>query len=230
MRLAVEQLNGEVLELDVTPETKIREVKRQIKAMHIWESKVSRRTTVVEIIVGDKKGTNDETMEELGVSSESKVAAVFRQNLAVCRDKSGLGPELDPDTLVVVEIPFGDTEIASEAFFWCERVAKVIIPSSVTEIGARAFAGCAALVAVNVPDSVTRIGDEAFNACGNWLTLNAPARLLCPAIGRVYRMVAKECGCRDCVGSWFARGWVCPMQHLSQLALSQASSELQESV
>ena len=146
MQISVELLNGEMLDLEVTPETTMREVKRRIKETQTWEDDVSRDTTVVELIIGDKKVPNDETVEEVGLSEGSKLAAVFRLNMAQCSSSSGFGPDLDPEALVAVEIPDSETEIGSDAFFCCERVARVVIPSSVTNIRSYAFSGCSSLV------------------------------------------------------------------------------------
>ena len=174
MRILAEQLNGETFELEVTAEMTMREVKRLIKSMHKWEDELSRDTTVVDLIIGDKKVTNEETVEELGLCEDSKVTVVFRKNMVQCSHQSGFGPDLDPDVLVIVEIPDSETEIKPWAFRNCRRLAKVIIPSSVTQIGYLAFHGCSALAVVNIPDSVTQITDYAFAFCSSLLTINIP--------------------------------------------------------
>ena len=202
------------MELDVTPDTTVREVKEQLKGMHTWEDELSCDATVVELFFGEKKVTNEEKVEELGLCEDSKVAVVFKKNVVQCSNMSGFGPDLDPDALVIVEIPDSATEIEGWAFGDCIRVAKVIIPSSVTQIGQGAFSGCSSLAAVNIPDSVTWIGRAAFYRCTSLvsmtipdsvteieggafdscpqLTLTAPARLLGPEVGQVSKMVAKE--------------------------------------
>ena len=173
MRISVEQLNGETLDLEVTAEMTMRAVKEQLKRMHTWEDEPSRDTTVVELIIEDKKVVNEETVEEVGLCDHSKVSAVFKKNVVQCCNKSGFGRDLDP-ALVVVEIPDSATEIEAEAFKDCMRVAKVIIPSSVTQIGNGAFRGCSSLVAVNIPDSITHIGAQAFANCSSLLSVNIP--------------------------------------------------------
>ena len=235
MRILVEQLNGKTLDLEVTAEMTIRAVKEQLKGLHKWEDELSRDTTVVELIMGDKKVMNVDTVEELGLCHGSKVTAVFKKNVVQCSNMSGFGPDLDPEALVVVEIPDSVTEIEAEAFADCKRVAKVIIPSSVTQIGNGAFAHCRSLVSVHIPDSVTQIGVCAFYGCAslvsmaipdsvtdseptafancNQLTLTAPARLLELELSDVYKKVAKECGCGRCNWEWFLKGWVCPVHH-----------------
>ena len=174
MRILVQQLNGETFELEITPEMTMRAVKEQLKRMHKWEDELSRDTTLVEMILGDRKVMNDETVEELGLCDGSKVTVVFRKNVVQCSNKGGLGPNLDPDALVIVEIPDLETEIKAWAFEDCAGVAKVIIPSTVTRIGDAAFNGCRALAAINIPDTVTQIGGGAFAGCSALAAVNIP--------------------------------------------------------
>ena len=163
MRILVEQLNGDTLDLEVTAEMTMSVVKEKLKGMRTWEDELSRRTALVELIVGDKKVINEETVEELGLCEDSKVAVVFRNNVVQCSNKRGLDPNLDRG--VIVEIPDSETVIEANAFQGCCRIAKVIIPSSVTRIGDDAFRDCRSLVSVNIPDSVTRIAKGAFFGC-----------------------------------------------------------------
>ena len=174
MRIVVEQLNGKTLDLEVTAEMTIRAVKEQLKRMHTWEDELSRDATVVEVILGDRQVKNDETVQELGIGSDSKVTVVFKKNVVQCSNKSGFDPDLDPEALVIVEIPDSVTEIEAVAFADCERIAKVIIPSHVTSIGDGAFCGCSSLVAVNIPDSVMLIGGLAFAGCSSLRAVNIP--------------------------------------------------------
>ena len=174
MRILLEQLNRETFELEVTGEMTMRDVKMQIKRVHKWEDEMSRNTTLVEVILGDKKVTNEETVDELGICEGSKVSLVFRKNKVKRSDKGGLGPDLDPEALVIVEIPDSETEIKALAFSDCRQVAKVIIPSSVTQIGGHAFRGCSSLKAIDIPDSATQIGDQAFSNCRSLAAINIP--------------------------------------------------------
>ena len=52
MELSCMQLNGEVMLLEVTPETTGRELKRRIKARQLFDE-LKRLTTRVDLIVGD---------------------------------------------------------------------------------------------------------------------------------------------------------------------------------
>ena len=59
----------------------------------------------------------------------------------------------------------GTQVIASDAFFWCDRLASVNIPNSVICIGDSAFDSCSKLTSVTIPNSVTHIGYSAFEDC-----------------------------------------------------------------
>ena len=174
MRILVEHLNGETFELEVTAEMSMRALKEQLKRVRTWEDEFSRDTTVVEVILGGRKLMNEETVEELGLCDGLKVTVVFRKNVVQCSNKGGLGLDLDPEALVIVEIPDSETEIQAWAFLDCDQVAKVIIPSTVTRIGDAAFNGCWALAAINIPDTVTQIGGGAFAGCSVLAALNIP--------------------------------------------------------
>ena len=67
MRILAEQLNGETLDLEATAEMTVRALKEQLKRMHTFEDELSSNTTVVEVILGDRKLMNEETVEELGL-------------------------------------------------------------------------------------------------------------------------------------------------------------------
>ena len=240
MRISVEQLNGETLVLEVTPGMRMREVKQQIKDMHEWEDELSRDTTFVEVIFDNKKLGSDQTVAEVGLSADSVVTSLLRQNIARCSNKGGFWLGIDLETFVILQIPDSEIEVEDVAFTFCELVAYVTIPSAVRRIGRHAFLGCTSLRHVTIPDSVMQIEEYAFDGCASltrvvipdsvtWigscafqgcsqLTLTAPARLLRPAVGSDIRaMVAKECGCGECHYSWFEDGWVCPINIGSSL-------------
>ena len=174
MRISVERLNGETLVLEVTPGMTIREVKQRIKDMQTWEDDLSRDTTFVEVIFGDKKLGNDETVAEVGLSEDSVVTVILRQNIARCSNHGGFGRDIDPETLVIVEIPDSEIEIGDDAFGFCKDVAQVTIPSSVRHIGDFAFQWCGGLRIVTIPDSVTRIGISAFCSCTSLTSVVIP--------------------------------------------------------
>ena len=163
MQIRVELLNGETLALAVMPEVTMRELKKQIKDMQTWEDDVIRCTTVVELLVGDKKVTNEETVAEVGLCEDSKVSAVFRPNVARCSEKAALAT----DAFWLVEIPDSEARIVAGAFRGCESVVKVVIPESIQDIGASAFQGCSSLLTVSMPNSVIFIRTRLFSGCSS---------------------------------------------------------------
>ena len=80
MRIQVEQLHGETLDLEVTAEMTMRPVKEHVKRLHTWEDELSCDSTAVEFFNGDNM-VPEKTVEELGLRNASKVTAVFRKNL-----------------------------------------------------------------------------------------------------------------------------------------------------
>ena len=170
MRISVEQLNGETLVLEVLPDMRMRHVKQQIKDML---GRDSDSTMVLEVILGDKKLQNDETVGETGLSPESKLCALFRQNVAQGCNRRALG-QVDPEAGVLVEIPESETEVGANAFCGCKHVAKVTIPSSVSRIGNYAFCRCSFLTSISIPDSVSQIESGAFLGCTSLASVSIP--------------------------------------------------------
>ena len=70
-----------------------------------------------------------------------------------------------------VEIPFGVTEIADEAFKNCRALKSVLIPDSVERIGAWAFYHCVNLWELRIGSGVKRISHFAFSECTALTTL-----------------------------------------------------------
>lgn len=75
-------------------------------------------------------------------------------------------------------IPYGVTEIGSEAFKRCNNLKTVAIPPSVLAIGASAFEACKNLTCVNMTDSeddsIIKIGECAFAFCESLISLHIP--------------------------------------------------------
>ena len=120
MRLSAQQVNGEMLSLEVTPEMGGRELKQQIKEMagRTWDE-ATRSTTVVEIVVGDRLLGNDETVADAGLAADAAMSVVFKTNAVRCCDLNGLISlldEIDTELLLVVEIPNHETRIANRGF------------------------------------------------------------------------------------------------------------------
>ena len=197
-RISARQPSGEILVLEVTPETTGKELKQQIKERKPWD-KLTRSTTGVEVIVGDNQLlANDATVLEAGIAEDTVVSVVFNPNKVICSNKdaiTSLGGIVDSELLLVIEIPDNETQIHQNAFNNCHTLATVTIPDSVTHIGKNAFAWCGSLVEipdnetqihqhafefcqtlakVTIPDTVTYIGNRAFANCSSLASLTIP--------------------------------------------------------
>ena len=85
-RISARQPSGEVIVLEVTPETTGKELKQQIKERKRW-GELTRSTTGVEVIVGDNQLLgNDATVLEAGIAED--VETGIRLDTA-CRRSSG---------------------------------------------------------------------------------------------------------------------------------------------
>ena len=82
------------------------------------------------------------------------------------------------ESLAIVELPEGVTEIPLGSFRECGNLAKVIIPESVKEIGESAFEDCSSLRTVEIPDNVEQIGGFAFRNSG-LQSVTLPPRVKC---------------------------------------------------
>ena len=69
-----------------------------------------------------------------------------------------------PSTLI---IPESCERIGNWAFYYCQKLRKVIISEGCKWIRSHAFMGCCKLEEVVIPESVDWIGYAAFNRCEN---------------------------------------------------------------
>ena len=91
MRISVELLNGETLDLEVTGDMTISQLKQQIKGLCTWEDEF------ICDLTGELILKNDDTLADLGLSAGAKLSAMFRPNPARCRNQGGFGRDLDPE-------------------------------------------------------------------------------------------------------------------------------------
>ena len=69
------------------------------------------------------------------------------------------------------------TEIAEDAFQFCENLTSVEIPDTVQTIGKNAFWSCHKLQHVTLPKNLTAVGDNCFRSCGLLAKLEIPVTL-----------------------------------------------------
>ena len=86
------------------------------------------------------------------------------------------------------EVPEGVTEIADEAFMYCQSLSAISLPSTLTKIGDCAFKSCESLQAITIPESVRSIGDSAFEDCYNLYDVVLPENI------RIADSAFKGCG------------------------------------
>ena len=153
-RFSAVQPNGEILVLEVTPETTGRLLKQQIKDGQCWDE-LTRRTTSVEIIVGDSQLLADDAkVLDAGIAEDSALTVVFKQNKVICSDQhaiASLGGIVDSQLFLAVEIPHGEIQILQDAFAGCYKLANLTVPDTVTHIGERAFRWCTSLAELDHP-------------------------------------------------------------------------------
>ena len=169
-RLSALRANGERIDLEVTSEMTGRELKRQIRELQTWDE-FTRRTTVVELVLGERLLGNDETVTDAGLTADAVVSVVFKPNTVRCSNRDAIASfcgEFDSELFLMVEIPGHDTQISARAFAECEWLAEVTIPDSVTHIDKYAFHSCEGMAKVTMPDSVIHIGKWAWRTVHLW--------------------------------------------------------------
>ncbi|CAK9117604.1 unnamed protein product [Durusdinium trenchii] len=175
-RISAVQPSGEEVVLEVKPDTRVQELKQQIKERQVWDE-LTCKTTGVEIVVGDHQFLANDAKVLDAVSPDTTVSVVFRSNAVRCSNQdaiTSLGGVIDSELLLAVEIPSDETKISDKAFAGCDTLARVTIPDSVTHIGEFAFAECSSLENLTIPDSVTHIGVCAFAECSSLVSLTIP--------------------------------------------------------
>eukprot|EP00913_Durusdinium_trenchii_P019381 g18220.t1 len=155
------------------PDTTIRQLKQQLKAIQACEDEFTRSVSRVDLVVDGTKLCDDgQTVTQAGLSPDTEVQVLFTIHTIECSSKKDSGYDLMD--LAIVHIPSSATKINYGAFQDCTLVASVIIPDSVTLIGIRAFSGCSSLAHVTIPNSVTSIGEFSFFACSSLVSLTIP--------------------------------------------------------
>ena len=116
MQISASMVNGEQICLDVIPEMTGRELKRKVKEMQTWDEFTS-KTTLVEILIGDRLLGNDQKMANAGIDSDT-VSIVFKPPFtARCSDSRDI--DCDSGLYLIVEIPGHETCISEGAFEDC---------------------------------------------------------------------------------------------------------------
>eukprot|EP00913_Durusdinium_trenchii_P003932 g3641.t1 len=176
MRILVHQMKGEDATIDVLPDTTIRDLKRQLKGLQVAEDELTRKMSLVEVIVGDRKLVrNQETVIQAGISSEVAVQVVFSIKEVECVNLQSV--PCDKEDFLVLRFPESELRIEDFAFEDAGNLVSASLGSSLTQIGAYAFANCSSLARVTMPSSVSSIDLGAFRNCRSLTTLAIPDAL-----------------------------------------------------
>ena len=82
--------------------------------------------------------------------------------------------ELKDKNATEVVIPYGVTEIGTDAFENCKALVSISLPDTVKKIGSGAFSACLILKSIRIPETVTSIGDYAFSGCSALESIAVP--------------------------------------------------------
>lgn len=105
-------LNGQGFLLEVMPDLTGRELKQLIKEKL---GKDQLMATSIEVVFGDCKLLDDDKLADVGVSAESQMTIVLKENIARCSHQYqlvGCVREFDVESLMVVEVPKDVSQIS----------------------------------------------------------------------------------------------------------------------
>ena len=161
------------------------EMKRQVKALQTWADDLTRRTTLVHLLVEDRKLVdNSQTLMEVGVLGDAEIRVLFNERFVECITAEEAPCPLhndcdddNDDSLFSLKIPDGAAAIPTGAFSGSTSVGRLIIPNSVTEIGEFAFQNCSSVSSVKLPDFLTKVGGFCFQGCSSMESLTLPTSL-----------------------------------------------------
>ncbi|CAE7366747.1 unnamed protein product, partial [Symbiodinium pilosum] len=135
-KITVHQLSGDISTVDTWPEMTVGEMKRQVKALQTWADDLTRRTTLVHLLVEDTKLVDDsQTLMEVGVLGDADIRVLFNERFVECiaaeEAPCPLHNDCDDDnddSLFSLKIPDGAAAIPTGAFSGSTSVGRLIIP------------------------------------------------------------------------------------------------------
>lgn len=75
LQIQVQQMHGESITLEVLPDTTVKELKKELTNQHLFEDETLRKVSHTEVIVGDRKLMDQETLADAQISSETLLQA-----------------------------------------------------------------------------------------------------------------------------------------------------------
>ena len=166
----VQHMSGTSIELEVSPELTVAELKGLLKAQLPCDE-LTRKLTSVELRLADLSLSDEETVAEV-IPPDSVLQALYKTHFVECSEQK----EVD-DCLLAVSIPESTTSLVPGAFYGCDKLAKVLISDSVHTIGASAFESCSDLRSIEIGGLVTSIAARAFAFCGALSSIELPSPL-----------------------------------------------------
>eukprot|EP00913_Durusdinium_trenchii_P034613 g32383.t1 len=94
MKIPVLQMSGEAVIVDVLPEMTIQELKRQLKDLLRADDESMKAVTMVELLVGETKLTDDQTVVEAGLSEDVVLQVFFTVRSVECSHQNEVGRSL----------------------------------------------------------------------------------------------------------------------------------------
>lgn len=138
------------------------------------DDELAKKMSTVELIVGGRKLTNDDsTVSSEGLTEESMVTVLYSIKVIECKEQTADSPE----SLLVVKIPEKEETIPMAAFEGCESLVKVMMPE-VKEIRKNAFKDCGNLTILEIGDHTTRILANAFANCRSLITVDIKGKVI----------------------------------------------------
>ena len=138
------------------------------------DDELAKKMSTVELIVGGRKLTNDDsTVGSEGLTEESMVTVLYSIQVIECKEQTADSSE----SLLVVKIPEKEETIPMAAFEGCESLVKVMMPE-VREIRKNAFKDCGNLIILEIGDHTTRILANAFANCRSLITVDIKGKVI----------------------------------------------------
>ncbi|CAK9063022.1 Putative surface protein bspA-like (TvBspA-like-625) [Durusdinium trenchii] len=180
-RLSIRRLDGEVLLLEVSSDSTLRDLKDRLREVQLREAQfatdeVTVSLTTVELLLqGEVLQDNKATVAELGLSEEQDLQVLYSLQTVECASQEESGCE--KEDLRVVVVPEGVLAVGLCAFQGCSALVSVRLPQALTFVGDSAFQDCLSLAKMALPMSVSYLGTDAFRNCRSLVSVTLPESL-----------------------------------------------------
>ena len=132
---------------------------------------------VIVFILSNITKANAQTWE-IGYPDASKVIATLIDGKLIIKGTGDMKnyprQKIWKDSIKIISIEKGVTNIGNFAFYDCRKLKSIIIPEGVTSIGEFAFQNCINLEDITIPKSVKVIKKNAFQRCSSLKSIIIP--------------------------------------------------------